>query len=305
MIVSPSRTTASGPPRAASGRDVPDHQPARRAREAAVGDERDRVAEARADDRRGDAQHLAHPRPAGRALVAHDEHVARRDLPGADGVGAGLLAVEHARRPALGAARPGEPSRGSRRARGCRAGRRARRRLVRRLDAEEHLAVGRAARPRVASASVRPSPSARRRRRSPPRDQLADERRGAARAVERLGRCGGPTGTRLASTGVRAPTSASSSSVSGTSASRAIASRCRIPFVEPPVAAIPASALRSARRSRNVRAVGPPAREVDRESRRRAPPPRASPRRSSAGTSPSPSARDARGSRARPPSCSP
>ena len=50
-IVSPSRSAASGPPRAASGRDVADHQAVRRAREAAVGDQRDLVAEPLADER--------------------------------------------------------------------------------------------------------------------------------------------------------------------------------------------------------------------------------------------------------------
>ena len=44
------------------GRDVADHQAARGAREAPVGDERDRLAEPGADDGRGDAQHLAHAR---------------------------------------------------------------------------------------------------------------------------------------------------------------------------------------------------------------------------------------------------
>ena len=50
------------------GRDVPDHQPARRAAEAPVGDERDRVAEPAADDRRGDREHLGHAGRARRAL---------------------------------------------------------------------------------------------------------------------------------------------------------------------------------------------------------------------------------------------
>ena len=98
VIVSPSRTIASGPPRAASGDDVADHQPARRAGEAPVGDERDRLAEAGADDRRGDAEHLAHARAAGGALVADDEHVAGLRGARAHRVGARLLAVEDARR---------------------------------------------------------------------------------------------------------------------------------------------------------------------------------------------------------------
>ena len=40
------------------------------------------------------------PGPAGRALVAHDEHVARLHDARAHGVGARLLAVEDPRRPA-------------------------------------------------------------------------------------------------------------------------------------------------------------------------------------------------------------
>ena len=59
-------------------RDVPDHQAVRRAGEAAVRDQRDLVAEALADERCGDVQHLAHPGPAGRALVADHDDVARR-----------------------------------------------------------------------------------------------------------------------------------------------------------------------------------------------------------------------------------
>src|SRR4051812_11651609 len=74
------------------GRDVADHEPAGGAGEPAVGDERDRLAEAGADDRRGDAEHLAHPGAAGGALVADDEHVAGAHGAGAHGGGAVLLA---------------------------------------------------------------------------------------------------------------------------------------------------------------------------------------------------------------------
>ena len=45
------------------GRDVADHQPARRTREAAVGDQRDRLPQADADDRGRDAEHLARRAP--------------------------------------------------------------------------------------------------------------------------------------------------------------------------------------------------------------------------------------------------
>ena len=53
VTTSPSRTIASGPPRAASGSDVTDHQPSRGAGEAPVGDERDRLTEPCTDDERG------------------------------------------------------------------------------------------------------------------------------------------------------------------------------------------------------------------------------------------------------------
>ena len=61
-------------------RDVADHQSARRAAEAAVGDQRDGLAEALADDRGGDAEHLAHARTAFRAFVANHDDVAVDDL---------------------------------------------------------------------------------------------------------------------------------------------------------------------------------------------------------------------------------
>ena len=81
--------------------DVADHQPVRRAGEAAVGDEGDLVAEPLADERRGHVQHLAHSRSAGRPLVPDDDHVARHDRPSLDGGEAILLGVEHARGPAM------------------------------------------------------------------------------------------------------------------------------------------------------------------------------------------------------------
>src|SRR5436305_589423 len=54
-----------------------------------------------ADERRGDVQQLAHPRAAGRPLVADHDDVARRDLPCLDRGEAVLLGVEHARRAAV------------------------------------------------------------------------------------------------------------------------------------------------------------------------------------------------------------
>ena len=61
-IGSPSRTRGDRAAAGRLGRDVADHQAVRRAREAAVGDQRDLVAEPLADERRGDVQHLAHAR---------------------------------------------------------------------------------------------------------------------------------------------------------------------------------------------------------------------------------------------------
>src|SRR6185312_14630212 len=88
------------PDRAADRRfrtDMADTEAARRAGEAAVGDERDLLAHALAVERRRGRQHLAHARTAARTLVADDEHVAF--LVGAvlDRLEAGFLAVEAAR----------------------------------------------------------------------------------------------------------------------------------------------------------------------------------------------------------------
>src|SRR5438093_12747687 len=86
------------------GRDVAGHQATRRAAEAAVGQERDLLAQTLADQRRGDAQHLAHARAAARALVADDDHVARLDRAPGDGGHRVLLTLEDARGAAVGRA---------------------------------------------------------------------------------------------------------------------------------------------------------------------------------------------------------
>ena len=57
-----------------------------------------------------------------------------------------------------------------------------------------------------------------------------------------------PPGLRLATIGVRAATRSKSSSPNSMPSSRAIASRCSTPFVEPPVAATQAAAFSSASR---------------------------------------------------------
>ncbi len=69
--------------RAALGRlggDVADHQAAGGAGEAAVGDHRDALTQALADDRRGDLKHLAHAGAADGALVADHDDVTGIDL---------------------------------------------------------------------------------------------------------------------------------------------------------------------------------------------------------------------------------
>src|SRR5258705_9037368 len=61
--------------------DMADAEAARRAGEAAVGDQRDLAAGALAIERRRGRQHLAHAGPAARPLVADDEDVALLVLP--------------------------------------------------------------------------------------------------------------------------------------------------------------------------------------------------------------------------------
>ena len=71
-----------------------------------------------------------------------------------------------------------------------------------------------------------------------------------------------PPGCRLAISGVRANTSATSSSVKRTPASCAIAGRCSPALVEPPVAATAAAAFSSALRVTRSRGSGPPSRTI-------------------------------------------
>ena len=108
----------------------------------------------------------------------------------------------------------------------------------------------------LASASVRPSTVGASPSTWPPR---ISSRASAAvpPALCRSSATQRPPGTRSAITGVRALISASSSSSSGTPASRAMASRCRNVLVEPPLATAPAIAFSSARRSIRLRAVTP------------------------------------------------
>src|SRR5829696_755022 len=61
------------------GGDVADAEAARAAGEAAVGHQRDLRAEWHPLEHRREREHLAHPRPAARPLVAHDDDVTRAD----------------------------------------------------------------------------------------------------------------------------------------------------------------------------------------------------------------------------------
>ncbi len=83
------------------GRDVADHQTPSRAAEPAIGDERDRVAEATADDRGRDREHLGHAGRAGRALAADDNYLAGLHNAVVDRRLALRLRFEDARRPTV------------------------------------------------------------------------------------------------------------------------------------------------------------------------------------------------------------
>src|SRR5205085_3347555 len=63
--------------------------------EAAVGDQRDIIAEPAPLQRGGDAEHLAHAGTADRAFAADHDDVARRDAATRHGVERRFLAVEH------------------------------------------------------------------------------------------------------------------------------------------------------------------------------------------------------------------
>ena len=61
-------------------RDVADHEAVSGAAETSIGDQRDVIAQALADERGGDRQHLAHARSACGAFEADDDHVTSEDL---------------------------------------------------------------------------------------------------------------------------------------------------------------------------------------------------------------------------------
>ncbi len=104
VTMSPSRTGGERTAARRLGRHMADHQAARRAGKAAVGDERDRFAESSAHDRGGHAEHLAHARAAARPLVANHDDIAGPDCLTLHRGERGLLAVEHPRGTAVRAA---------------------------------------------------------------------------------------------------------------------------------------------------------------------------------------------------------
>src|SRR5439155_7247102 len=79
-------------------RDVADHHAARRAGEAAIGEECDLLAHALSVDEGGDAEHLAHPRSAFRPFVADHQYFARLVSAPLHHLGAGFLRIENPRR---------------------------------------------------------------------------------------------------------------------------------------------------------------------------------------------------------------
>jgi hypothetical protein len=76
------------------GRNVPRHEAVGRAGEAAVGEESDGFAEARAHEGGGYAQHLAHARSAAWALVTDDDDIAFPDAAVLHGVKGVLFPIE-------------------------------------------------------------------------------------------------------------------------------------------------------------------------------------------------------------------
>ena len=82
-------------------RDVSDHQAAGGAAEASVGQQGNRPAQSFADNRRRDAQHLAHPRAAFGPFVADHDHVAGLDAFLGDRGHRVFFGIENARWPAM------------------------------------------------------------------------------------------------------------------------------------------------------------------------------------------------------------
>src|SRR3954452_9979631 len=125
------------------GGDVPDHQAVGRARETAVRDQSHFVAEALADERGRDVQHLAHPGPACWALVTDDDDVTGLDAPRFHGREALVLGIEDARRTGVEEALvPGELHDTALRREVAAQDREPARRLEGSLDRDDHLLAG-------------------------------------------------------------------------------------------------------------------------------------------------------------------
>ena len=98
-IVSPSRTAAIGPPCAASGATCPAIKPCVAPENRPSVSKRNGIAQSGADQRRGNAEHLAHSRPALRPFVANDDDVVVFDLAVLHGLKGIFLTIENPRRP--------------------------------------------------------------------------------------------------------------------------------------------------------------------------------------------------------------
>src|SRR5919202_3982957 len=81
---------------------MPDTEAAGAAREASIGQQRDRLAEGHAFEHRGQRKHFAHPGAAARSFLPDDQYVARPDGATAYGFRRRLFAVKAARRAAEG-----------------------------------------------------------------------------------------------------------------------------------------------------------------------------------------------------------
>src|SRR5512146_2761988 len=82
---------ANGPAHRRLRRNMSHHEPVATAGEAPIGDQRDLVRQAAADDCARGTQHLAHARTADRTFVADDDDIACTHTPGKDGRGRLLL----------------------------------------------------------------------------------------------------------------------------------------------------------------------------------------------------------------------
>ncbi len=80
------------------GRDVPDHESVRGAAEASVRHQRDVASQALADERGAHREHLSHPRPPDRPLVADDDDVPRDNPSRLHRLERRFLGIEHAGR---------------------------------------------------------------------------------------------------------------------------------------------------------------------------------------------------------------